>query len=131
MNIIRPAQDIGLILLLALSGSIYQNTTRAHLTPLLASSSSETDLELLLAGTSNYAFQSLQPDSLKAGVVKEVTRGIGGVWALLMAAVAVSFVAALGLGNQSVYGREKGGGEADGREKGRDDVDGNAGGEGE
>ncbi|KAI4264552.1 MAG: hypothetical protein L6R42_000355 [Xanthoria sp. 1 TBL-2021] len=125
------AQDIGLILLLALSGSIYQNTTRAHLTPLLASSSSETDLELLLAGTSNYAFQSLQPDSLKAGVVKEVTRGIGGVWALLMAAVAVSFVAALGLGNQSVYGREKGGGEADGREKGRDDVDGNAGGEGE
>ncbi|CAL8575783.1 hypothetical protein XPA_001687 [Xanthoria parietina] len=116
------AQDIGLILLLALAGSIYQNTTTARLRPLLASSSSgeAADVDILLAGTSNDAFQSLQPESLKADVVREVTRGIGGVWALLMAAAAVSLVAALGLGNGSVYGREKGVGEAagDGREKG-------------
>ena len=116
------AQDIGLILLLALAGSIYQNTTTARLRPLLASSSSgeAADVDILLAGTSNDAFQSLRPESLKADVVREVTRGIGGVWALLMAAAAVSLVAALGLGNGSVYGREKGVGEAtgDGREKG-------------
>ncbi|KAL9026073.1 MAG: hypothetical protein Q9196_005210 [Gyalolechia fulgens] len=98
------AQDIGLILLLALSGSIYQNTTRSHLQPLLSSSSNtNTNIELLLAGTSNDAFQSLTPVSLKESVVREVTKGIGGVWALLMAAAAASFVFAIGLGNGSVY----------------------------
>ncbi|CAO1597608.1 hypothetical protein XANCAGTX0491_001415 [Xanthoria calcicola] len=115
------AQDIGLILLLALAGSIYQNTTTARLRLLLASASSgeAADVDILLAGTSNDAFRSLRPESLKADVVREVTGGIAGVWALLMAAAAVSLVAALGLGNGSVYGREKGVGEAsDGREKG-------------
>ncbi|KAI4233072.1 MAG: hypothetical protein L6R40_007195 [Gallowayella cf. fulva] len=111
------AQDIGLILLLALSGSIYQNTTKTALVPLLTSSpsstSSETDVELLLAGTSNAAFRDLQPESLKVDVVREVTKGIGGVWALLMAASAVSLLAGVFLGNGNVYGREKRGGNGD------------------
>lgn len=102
------AQDIGLILLLALSGSIYQNTTRSHIQSLLSSSSTTNiNIEVLLAGTSNDAFQSLTPASLKESVVREVTRGIGGVWALLMAAAAVSFVVAIGLGSGNVYKREE------------------------
>lgn len=90
------AQDFGIVFMLGLAGSVYQNLAKERLRPILKGLS-ESDVSSVIAGTSNPVFQSLDA-SLQYEVVEKITDAISAVWAIMIGVGALCFVMSLFLG---------------------------------
>ena len=85
-----PAQDLGMVLFLAISGSLFHNVAVDKVGEALPGLAS-TDIGNLIAGTSSTIFPSLsEPD--KSLVIPQLATAMKSVWASFMAAAVLSFV---------------------------------------
>lgn len=91
----RPAQDLGMVLFLAISGSLFHNVAVDKVGRALPDISS-TELGNLIAGTSSSAFQALS-EADKALVIPEIASAMKSIWAFFMAAAALSVVCSIPL----------------------------------
>ena len=89
-------QDVGIVVLLSIAGTVYNNIALAKVRAVL-STASPTELQLIIAGTSNSVFQALT-DDLREKVIVQITSAMSDVWAVIMAFGALSFVLSLSLG---------------------------------
>ncbi|KAH8698990.1 putative efflux pump antibiotic resistance protein [Talaromyces proteolyticus] len=95
------SQDLGIVFILAVAGTVYQNLALKRLTPLLADLSAA-DVSQVIAGTSNSVFKSLDP-SLQSKVVNEITKSMSAVWAVLIGVGALCFILSLFLKRQRAW----------------------------
>ena len=96
VGFMSAAQDVGIVFILAMAGTVYQNLAIERIATVLTNADS-TDLELIVAGTSNSVFQSL-PEDTRNKVIVEIASSMSGVWGILMAVGALSFVMSCFLG---------------------------------
>lgn len=90
------AQNLGMVLFLAIAGSVYQNTALNRVLRVLPERS-RAEITELIAGASSDAFKRLS-ESEKNVVIPQITSAMGNVWLLFIVAGALSFVASLGIG---------------------------------
>ncbi|EED18132.1 efflux pump antibiotic resistance protein, putative [Talaromyces stipitatus ATCC 10500] len=95
------SQDLGIVFILALAGTVYQNLALKRLTPLLAGRSAA-DVSQVIAGTSNSVFKSLDPN-LQTKVVDEITKSMSVVWAILIGVGALCLILSLFLKRQRAW----------------------------
>ncbi|KAI9785099.1 MAG: hypothetical protein M1816_000510 [Peltula sp. TS41687] len=76
------AQDMGIVVLLAIAGTIYQNIAIQKIQQVLPGTPGAT-VQAVITGTSNPAFQSLA-ENARIRVVIQITSAMRNVWALLM-----------------------------------------------
>ncbi|KAG7430328.1 Efflux pump DEP3 [Fusarium oxysporum f. sp. raphani] len=88
------SQDLGMVLFLAISGSLFHNVAVDKVGNALPTAS-DTDIGNLIAGTSSAVFKALSEDE-KAVVIPEIASAMRSIWAFFMAAAALSFKAKLG-----------------------------------
>jgi p-aminobenzoyl-glutamate transporter AbgT len=86
------AQDLGMVLFLAISGSLFHNVAVDKVGNALPGAS-EAEIGTLIAGTSNAAFNAFSDDD-KTLVIPEIANAMKSIWAFFMAAAALSFVCA-------------------------------------
>ncbi|KAF5665737.1 ABC transporter [Fusarium circinatum] len=89
---ICKSQDLGMVLFLAISGSLFHSVAVDKVGNALPTAS-DTDIGNLIAGTSSAAFKALSEDE-KAIVIPEIASAMKSIWAFFMAAAALSFVCA-------------------------------------
>ncbi|KAK2612305.1 Efflux pump dep3 [Conoideocrella luteorostrata] len=89
------SQDLGMVLFLAISGSLFHNVAVDKVGRALPSAS-DTDIGNIIAGTSSALFKALS-DADKALVIPEIAIAMKSIWAFFMAAAALSFVCSLPL----------------------------------
>ena len=89
------AQDLGMVLFLAVSGSLFHNEAVDKVGKVLPDVS-QTEIENLVAGSSSKAFQALS-EMEKILVIPEIDSAISTVWAFLLSAAALSVVCSLPL----------------------------------
>lgn len=95
------SQDLGIVFILAMAGTVYQNLALKRLTPLLAGRPAS-DVMQVIAGTSNPVFKSLDPE-LQKRVIGEITRSLSAVWAILIGVGALCFILSLFLKRQRAW----------------------------
>ncbi|WKT47224.1 Major facilitator superfamily [Fusarium oxysporum f. sp. vasinfectum] len=98
------SQDLGMVLFLAISGSLFHNVAVDKVGNALPTAS-DTDIGNLIAGTSSAVFKALSEDE-KAVVIPEIASAMRSIWAFFMAAAALSFVCACPL-MKAKLGRKK------------------------
>ncbi|KAF5585836.1 ABC transporter [Fusarium pseudoanthophilum] len=98
------SQDLGMVLFLAISGSLFHNVAVDKVGNALPSAS-ETEIGSLIAGTSSAAFKALSEDE-KAVVIPEIASAMKSIWAFFMAAAALSFVCACPLVTAKLRGKK-------------------------
>jgi hypothetical protein len=84
------AQDLGMVIFLAICGSIYQNIAIqkvSHAMPKL----NATDISNLVAGTSSRTYKALS-ESERALVAPQITSAMSNVWLFFLVAGILSFV---------------------------------------
>ncbi|KAF4336889.1 ABC transporter [Fusarium beomiforme] len=86
------SQDLGMVLFLAISGSLFHNIAVDKVGKALPTAS-EADIGNLIAGTSSAVFRALSENE-KALVIPEIANAMRGIWAFFMTAAALSFVCA-------------------------------------
>ncbi|KAF9769820.1 Efflux pump dep3 [Fusarium sp. DS 682] len=84
------SQDLGMVLFLAISGSLFHNVAVDKVGKALPTAS-DTEIGNLIAGTSSAVFKALSKDE-KALVIPEIASAMKSIWAFFMAAAALSFV---------------------------------------
>jgi hypothetical protein len=89
------AQDLGMVLFLAISGSLFHNVA-VEKVGIALPGTSEAEIGTLIAGISSTAFKALSEDD-KALVIIGITSAMKSIWAFFMAAAAFSFVCACSL----------------------------------
>ncbi|USP74006.1 Efflux pump DEP3 [Curvularia clavata] len=92
---INSAQDLGMVLFLAISGSLFHNVAVERVGKALPNVS-EMEIGSLIAGSSSKAFQALS-EAEKALVIPEIASAMTTVWAFFLAAAALSVVCSLPL----------------------------------
>ncbi|CAG8975977.1 hypothetical protein HYALB_00012312 [Hymenoscyphus albidus] len=95
------AQDLGIVVILAIAGTVYQNTAIKNITKAIPGTSRD-DVFNIIAGTSSPAFTALPLDT-QTEVVAQIVKAMSGVRALLIAGMALSFVLSLFLGREKLY----------------------------
>jgi hypothetical protein len=91
----HPAQDLGMVLFLAISGNLFYNVAVDKVGKALPDVS-PTDIENLIAGSTSKAFQALS-DADKGLVIPEIASAMTSIWAFFLAAAALSVVCSLPL----------------------------------
>jgi hypothetical protein len=91
----NPAQDLGMVLFLAISGSLFHNIAVDKVGKALPDVS-EMEIGNLIAGSSSKAFQALS-ETEKALVIPEIANAMTTIWAFFLAAAALSVVCSLPL----------------------------------
>jgi p-aminobenzoyl-glutamate transporter AbgT len=86
------AQDLGMVLFLAISGSLFHNVAVDKVGNALPATS-DADIGNLIAGTSSAVFKALSEDE-KAVVIPEIASAMKSIWVFFMVAAALSFVCA-------------------------------------
>ena len=99
----RTAQDLGMVLFLSISGTLYQNIAMQKVAKALVSTS-DAEIVDLIAGTHSRAYQSLS-ESDKTILIPEVTEAMRSVWVLFVTGAAVSFLLSLFLSVSSLIQR--------------------------
>ncbi|TPX12829.1 uncharacterized protein E0L32_006709 [Thyridium curvatum] len=99
VGVMAIAQNLGMVLFLAIAGSVYQNTALNRVLGVLPERS-RAEITELIAGASSDAFKRLS-ESEKNIVIPQITSAMGNVWLLFLVAGALSFVASLGIGVQT------------------------------
>ncbi|KAK1765886.1 major facilitator superfamily domain-containing protein [Phialemonium atrogriseum] len=90
------AQDLGMVLFLAISGSIFQNTAVQKIGSALPNAS-PAEIMQLMTGTSSAVYMDLF-ESDKRVVIPQITDAMSNVWFMFLVAAALSFVCSLPLG---------------------------------
>ncbi|OHE97147.1 major facilitator superfamily transporter [Colletotrichum orchidophilum] len=98
------SQDLGMVLFLAISGSLFHNVAVDKVGKALPEVSS-TEIGNLIAGSSSSAFQALT-DAEKALVIPEIANAMTSIWAFFLAAAALSVVCSVPL-LRAKLGRDK------------------------
>ncbi|KAI0403610.1 major facilitator superfamily-domain-containing protein [Xylaria palmicola] len=94
------SQDLGMVLFLAIAGSMFHNLAVQKVGAVLPDVA-RSDIGDLIAGTSSATFQMLS-DADKAAVVPQIANALTGVWIFFLAAAALSFVFTLPLLNVKI-----------------------------
>ncbi|GJD04906.1 major facilitator superfamily transporter [Colletotrichum higginsianum] len=89
------SQDLGMVLFLAISGSLFHNIAVDKVGKALPDVS-HTEIGNLIAGSTSSAFQALT-DAEKALVIPEIASAMTSIWAFFLAAAALSVVCSLPL----------------------------------
>jgi len=89
------SQDLGMVLFLAISGSLFHNVAVDKVGKALPEVS-PTDIGNLIAGSSSKAFQALSEEE-KALVIPEIASAMTSIWAFFLAAAALSVVCSVPL----------------------------------
>lgn len=84
------AQDLGMVIFLAMAGSIYQNLALQKVTQAMPSLSA-TEITNLVAGTSSRTYKELS-ESERALVTPQITEAMSNVWLFFLVAGIMSFV---------------------------------------
>ncbi|KAI4955792.1 Efflux pump dep3 [Alternaria rosae] len=92
------SQDLGMVLFLAISGSLFHNVAVDRVGKALPEVS-PTEIGNLIAGSSSKAFQALS-DEERALVIPEIASAMTSIWAFFLAAAALSLKAKLGDGRK-------------------------------
>lgn len=90
------AQDLGIVFILSLAGTVYQNLALKRVAHILPQANSE-ELTLVIAGTSSSGFKSL-PDDTRNQIVVQIASSMSAVWAILIGIGALCFIMSLFLG---------------------------------
>ncbi|GMF70193.1 unnamed protein product [Aspergillus oryzae] len=90
------AQDLGMVIFLAMAGSIYQNLALQKVTQAMPTLSAA-DITNLVAGTSSHTYKALSGEERDL-VTPQITDAMRDVWLFFLVAGVVSFVLTLGLG---------------------------------
>ncbi|RKL20254.1 hypothetical protein BFJ68_g2963 [Fusarium oxysporum] len=98
------SQDLGMVLFLAISGSLFHNVAVDKVGNALPTAS-DTDIGNLIAGTSSAVFKALSEDE-KDVVIPEIASAMKSIWAFFMAAAAFSFVCACPLVKAKLGGKK-------------------------
>ncbi|CVK91301.1 probable DHA14-like major facilitator; ABC transporter [Fusarium mangiferae] len=98
------SQDLGMVLFLAISGSLFHNVAVDKVGNALPTAS-EAEIGNLIAGTSSAVFKALSEDE-KAVVIPEIASAMKSIWAFFMAAAALSFVCACPLVKANLGGEK-------------------------
>nr|D2E9W8.1 RecName: Full=Efflux pump DEP3; AltName: Full=Depudecin biosynthesis cluster protein 3 [Alternaria brassicicola]ACZ57546.1 predicted MFS transporter [Alternaria brassicicola] len=98
-------QDLGMVLFLAISGSLFHNVAVDKVGKALPDVS-HTEIANLIAGSSSKAFQALS-DTEKALVIPEIASAMTTIWAFFLAAAALSVVCSFPLLKAKIGGMEK------------------------
>lgn len=85
-----------MVLFLAISGSIFQNTTVQKIGSALPNAS-PAEIMQLMTGTSSAVYMDLS-ESDKQVVIPQITDAMSNVWLMFLVAAALSFVCSLPLG---------------------------------
>lgn len=91
----HPAQDLGMVLFLAISGSLFHNIAVDKVGEALPDVS-EMEIGNLIAGSSSKAFQALS-ETEQALIIPEIASAMKTIWAFFLAAAALSVVCSLPL----------------------------------
>ncbi|KAM5354625.1 hypothetical protein ACJ41O_001272 [Fusarium nematophilum] len=97
------AQDLGMVLFLSMSGTVFHNTAVQEVGNSLPEASAE-EVAQLVAGTSSSMFRNLSAQD-KTTVVKSVTSAMSNAWLLFVVAAALSFAFSLPLASVFQTGR--------------------------
>ncbi|KAI4959254.1 Efflux pump dep3 [Alternaria arbusti] len=89
------SQDLGMVLFLAISGSLFHNVAVDRVSRILPDVS-PTEIGNLIAGSSSKAFQALS-DEEKNLIVPEIASAMTSIWAFFLAAAALSVVCSVPL----------------------------------
>jgi hypothetical protein len=89
-------QDLGIVVILAIAGSVYQNSALKNILPVIPDPTRDRAFNVM-AGTSNPVFDALA-DSVKTEVIRQIVKAMSGVWALMIGTTALSFVLSFFLG---------------------------------
>ncbi|KAJ2988786.1 hypothetical protein NUW58_g3795 [Xylaria curta] len=89
------SQDLGMVLFLAIAGSIFHNLAVQKVAAVVPNVP-ESKIGDLIAGTSSATFQLLS-DAEKAAVVPQIANALTSIWIFFLAAAALSFIASLPL----------------------------------
>lgn len=89
------SQDLGMVLFLAISGSLFHNVAVDKVGKALPDVS-PTEIGNLIAGSSSKAFQALS-DEEKVLVIPEIASTMTSIWAFFLAAAALSVVCSVPL----------------------------------
>ncbi|KAK1597697.1 major facilitator superfamily transporter [Colletotrichum navitas] len=89
------SQDLGMVLFLAISGSLFHNIA-VHKVGDALPAFPHSEIGNLIAGTSSSAFQALT-DAEKALVIPEIASAMTSIWAFFLAAAALSVVCSVPL----------------------------------
>nr|ART35029.1 putative Major Facilitator Superfamily transporter [Fusarium verticillioides] len=98
------SQDLGMVLFLAISGSLFHNVAVDKVGNALPSAS-ETEIGNLIAGTSSAAFKALSDDE-KSVVIPEIASAMKSIWVFFTATAALSFVCACSLVKANLGGKK-------------------------
>ncbi|CZT05512.1 related to DHA14-like major facilitator; ABC transporter [Rhynchosporium agropyri] len=85
------AQDLGMTVFLAISGTLYQNLSLQNIRPVLPNQS-PADIADLIAGTSSQTYKNLSAAE-KLLVIPEITSAMSNVWLFFTVGGALSFLA--------------------------------------
>ncbi|KAI4693309.1 Efflux pump dep3 [Alternaria novae-zelandiae] len=99
------SQDLGMVLFLAISGSLFHNIAVGKVGKALPEVS-PTEIGNLIAGSSSKAFQALS-DEEKALVIPEIASAMTSIWAFFLAAAAFSVVCSVPLLKVNLGGKKK------------------------
>ncbi|KAF1841192.1 MFS general substrate transporter [Cucurbitaria berberidis CBS 394.84] len=99
------SQDLGMVLFLAISGSLFHNVAVDKVGKALPNFS-PAEIGNLIAGSSSKAFQALS-DAEKALVIPEIASAMTSIWAFFLAAAALSVVCSVPLLNAKLSGGVK------------------------
>ncbi|RAQ60180.1 MFS drug efflux transporter [Aspergillus flavus] len=91
------SQDLGMVIFLAMAGSIYQNLALQKVTQAMPTLSAA-DITNLVAGTSSHTYKALSGEERDL-VTPQITDAMRDVWLFFLVAGVVSFVLTLGLGD--------------------------------
>ncbi|KAK6812865.1 hypothetical protein RU639_011340 [Aspergillus parasiticus] len=96
------SQDLGMVIFLAMAGSIYQNLALQKVTQAMPALSAA-NITNLVAGTSSRTYQALSGEERDL-VTPQITDAMRNIWLFFLVAGIVSFVLTLGLGRTRLKG---------------------------
>ncbi|CAI7590854.1 unnamed protein product [Penicillium viridicatum] len=100
------SQDLGMVIFLAMCGSIYQNTALQKVSQAMPKLSAA-DISNLVAGTSSRTYTALS-ESERALVAPQITDAMSNVWLFFLVAGILSFVLTPSLGKTKMKGADSG-----------------------
>ncbi|KAJ6153418.1 hypothetical protein N7497_007737 [Penicillium chrysogenum] len=100
------SQDLGMVIFLAMCGSIYQNTALQKVSQAMPKLSAA-DISNLVAGTSSQTYKALS-ESERALVAPQITDAMSNVWLFFLVAGILSFVLTPPLGKTRMKGADSG-----------------------
>ncbi|KAL8729269.1 MAG: hypothetical protein Q9166_004890 [cf. Caloplaca sp. 2 TL-2023] len=101
VGFISIGQSVGVVVFLAIAGTVFNNEAVKAVTPILTGVS-ETDVEAAIAGTSSAIFESLD-ERTRSRVVEAIIQSMDKVYGVVIAGGALTFILAVFLPRQKLF----------------------------